>query len=128
MTNSIKPYEEANKAYCYGKQVKIMSNNIEGKVVVIRGASSGLGEATAWLLSTEGASVVLSARRVNRIHSLAGELADSVTGPDITENMRKVYEVAIPADSLARAVAFAMSQPQRVDVNEILFRPMLQEF
>ncbi len=51
----------------HGKQgVKIMSNNIEGKVVVITGASSGLGEATARLLSTQGASVVLGARRTGR--------------------------------------------------------------
>ena len=42
--------------------VKIMSKNIEGKVVVITGASSGLGEATARLLSAQGASVVLGAR------------------------------------------------------------------
>ncbi len=48
----------------------IMSNNIEGKVVVITGASSGLGEATARLLSGEGASVVLGARRVDRLHPL----------------------------------------------------------
>ena len=48
--------------------------NIKGKVVVITGASSGLGEATARLLSAEGASVVLGARRVNRIQSLADEL------------------------------------------------------
>jgi NADP-dependent 3-hydroxy acid dehydrogenase YdfG len=34
--------------------MKIMSNNIEGKVVVITGASSGLGEATARLLSAQG--------------------------------------------------------------------------
>ncbi len=54
-----------------------MSNNIEGKVVVITGASSGLGEATARLLSAEGASVVLGARRVDRIQSLADELTGS---------------------------------------------------
>src|SRR5277367_5596127 len=48
--------------------------NIKGKVVVITGASSGLGEATARLLSAEGASVVLGARRVDRIQSLADEL------------------------------------------------------
>ena len=43
-----------------------MSNNIEGKVVVITGASSGLGEATARLLSAEGASVMVgcTARRI----------------------------------------------------------------
>jgi NADP-dependent 3-hydroxy acid dehydrogenase YdfG len=34
-----------------------MSHNIEGKVVVITGASSGLGEATARLLSAQGASI-----------------------------------------------------------------------
>jgi NADP-dependent 3-hydroxy acid dehydrogenase YdfG len=33
----------------------------------------------------------------------------------------------IPAESFARAVAFAISQPPEVDVNEILFRPTRQE-
>ena len=47
-----------------------MSDNIEGKIVVITGASSGLGEATARFLSAQGASVVLGARRVDRIQSL----------------------------------------------------------
>src|SRR5512146_2873207 len=54
-----------------------MSNNIEGKVVVITSASSGLGEATARLLSAQGASVVLGARRVDRLQSLADELTGS---------------------------------------------------
>jgi len=247
-----------------------MSNNIKGKVVVITGASSGLGEATARLLSAEGATVVLGARRVERLKLLADELTanggkalavatdvthhdqvkklvdsavqkygrvdvminnaglmphsplerlkvddwdraidvnikgvlygiaaalpymkqqkaghiinvssvaghkvtpngavycatkhavrviseglrtevkpynirttiispgavatelpDSVTEPDIAERVHKFYkDVAIPADSFARAVAFAMSQPDDVDVNEILFRPTRQE-
>jgi len=51
-----------------------MINNIEGKVVVVTGASSGLGEATARHLSAQGATVVLGARRVERIQSLANEL------------------------------------------------------
>ena len=51
-----------------------MSNNIAGKVVVITGASSGLGEATARLLSAQSASVALGARRVDRLKSLADEL------------------------------------------------------
>jgi NADP-dependent 3-hydroxy acid dehydrogenase YdfG len=247
-----------------------MSNNIQGKVVVITGASSGLGKATARLLSAEGATVVLGARRIDRLKSLADELTarggkalavatdvthcdqvkrlvdaavqkfgridvminnaglmpqsplerlkvdewdrmidvnikgvlygiaaalpymkqqkaghiinvssvaghkvrpgtavyaatkhavralseglrqevkpynirttvispgavatelpNSVTDPDTAARIHQFYkEVAIPADSFARAVVFAMSQPDDVDINEILFRPTRQE-
>jgi NADP-dependent 3-hydroxy acid dehydrogenase YdfG len=54
-----------------------MTQGIAGKVVVITGASSGLGEATARMLAREGASVVLGARRVERIEALAKELTDA---------------------------------------------------
>ena len=60
--------------------------------------------------------------------AVATELPDSVTEPDIAEHMRKVYEHAISADSFASAVVFAMSQPEDVDINEILFRPTRQEY
>jgi len=247
-----------------------MSNNIAGKVVVITGASSGLGETTARLLSAQGASVVLGARRIERLQSLteelnqnggkalaiptdvtvpdqvkqlvdaavqtygridviinnaglmplsllerlkvddwnqmidvnikgvlygiaaalpymkkqksghvinvssvaghkvrpgnvvyaatknavrvlseglrqevkpynirttivspgavATELPDSVTEPDVAENIQNFYdEYAIPADSFARAVIFAMNQPDEVDINEVLYRPTAQK-
>jgi NADP-dependent 3-hydroxy acid dehydrogenase YdfG len=54
-----------------------MSHNVEDKVVVITGASSGLGEATAKVLSAQGATVVLGARRQDRIRALAKELTSS---------------------------------------------------
>jgi NADP-dependent 3-hydroxy acid dehydrogenase YdfG len=247
-----------------------MSNTIEGKVVVITGASSGLGEATARLLSARGARVVLGARRHDRIQALAGELTakggkaiavttdvthyeqvktlvdaavksygridvminnaglmpqspldrlkidewdrmidvnikgvlygiaaalpvmkaqkaghfinvssvaghkvraggavyaatkhavralseglrqevkpynirttvispgavatelpNTISEPDVAESFHKFYEdFAIPADSFARAVAYAIGEPEDVDINEILFRPTRQE-
>jgi NADP-dependent 3-hydroxy acid dehydrogenase YdfG len=59
--------------------------------------------------------------------ALATELAESVTEADIAENVRGAMEIALPADSFANMVVFAMSQPEDVDVNEILFRPTRQE-
>jgi NADP-dependent 3-hydroxy acid dehydrogenase YdfG len=57
------------------------------------------------------------------------ELPDTITDPDVAVSMRKFYDdIAIPADSFARAVVFAMSQPPDVDVNEIIYRPTRQEF
>lgn len=60
--------------------------------------------------------------------AVATDLPNSITDPDIAERMRKVYAIAVPADSFANMVVFAMSQPDDVDVNEILFRPTTQEY
>jgi NADP-dependent 3-hydroxy acid dehydrogenase YdfG len=61
--------------------------------------------------------------------AVASELANTVTDPAVAGRIHKMYEeIAIPPDSFARAVVFAMSQPEDVDVNEILFRPTRQEY
>lgn len=56
------------------------------------------------------------------------ELPDSITEPDVAAGFKQFYqEYAIPADSFARVVAFAISQPDEVDINEVLYRPTRQE-
>jgi NADP-dependent 3-hydroxy acid dehydrogenase YdfG len=67
-----------------------MNQHIQGKVIVITGASSGLGEATARLLAAEGARVVLGARRAGRLQALVAELAQQgheaiAVGTDVTD-------------------------------------------
>jgi NADP-dependent 3-hydroxy acid dehydrogenase YdfG len=57
------------------------------------------------------------------------ELPNTASEPDVSANLEKMYgELGIPPESFARAVVFAMSQPEDMDVNEILFRPTRQEF
>lgn len=59
--------------------------------------------------------------------AVRAELPDRITEPDISERVHKFYkDVTLPADSFAPAVAFAISQPEEVDVNEILFQPTRQ--
>ena len=60
--------------------------------------------------------------------AVATELPDTITDTDAAKKIHQFYETfAIPADSFARAVAFAIEQPEDVDINEILFRPTRQE-
>ena len=56
--------------------------DIKGKVIIVTGASSGIGEATARQFAREGAKVVLAARRVDRLQSLAQEIAVLGTGAE----------------------------------------------
>jgi short-subunit dehydrogenase len=56
--------------------------DIKGKVVIVTGASSGIGEATARQFAREGAKVVLAARRVDRLQSLAQEIIAMGTGAE----------------------------------------------
>jgi NADP-dependent 3-hydroxy acid dehydrogenase YdfG len=81
-----------------------MGNTFAGKVVVITGASSGLGEATARLLSAEGGSVVLGARRADRIRALADELTGRggkalAVATDVTarDQVKRLVDTAVQA-------------------------------
>lgn len=65
-----------------------MTQNIQDKVVVITGASSGLGAETARHLAAAGAKVVLGARRVDRLEALADEIGlsrDGVVETDVAD-------------------------------------------
>lgn len=72
--------------------------NVENKVVIITGASSGLGEATARVLSENGARVVLGARREDRLARLAGEIGENAAWrkADVTspEDMQALVRLA----------------------------------
>lgn len=77
------------------------SSGVEGKVVVITGASSGIGEATARHLASLGARVMLGARRQDRLEKLAAEIREAggsvhFSRLDVTdlEDMRRFVELA----------------------------------
>lgn len=85
-------------------------NGIEGKVIVITGASSGMGEAAARHLAAVGAHVVLGARRGERIEAIAAEIKDA--GGEA---------IAVPTDvtrcdDLVRLVGTAVETYGRIDV------------
>lgn len=84
--------------------------NIAGKVVIITGASSGIGESTARLLAGEGAKVVLAARRKDRLDSLVEDIraaGGSAIGfkTDVTER-----------DQVEKLVQDALNEHDRIDV------------
>ena len=81
--------------------------NIENKVVIITGASSGIGEETARVLAKNGAKVVLSARREDRLAALAKEI-----GPNAAYLKS---DVTNPED-MAALIALAKEKFGKVDV------------
>jgi NADP-dependent 3-hydroxy acid dehydrogenase YdfG len=60
--------------------------------------------------------------------AVATELISTITDSDIAAGMATTYEKAIPPSSFARVVEFAISQPDDVDINEVLFRPTTQAY
>jgi short-subunit dehydrogenase len=70
--------------------------DIDGKVVVITGASQGIGRATSRHLATRGALLVLAARTASELDALAGELPGSLPVPT---DVRKSADVAELVDA-----------------------------
>ncbi len=55
------------------------------------------------------------------------ELFDKIVDPASQKRIEGAHEIALPADSVARAIAYAMDEPDEVDINEIIIRPQAQE-
>ena len=87
-----------------------MTENIKNKVVIITGASSGLGEATALILAKYGAKVVLAARRKERLEKLASQII-SQGG----EALVVVADVAVQSD-VERIAEETLKRYGRIDV------------
>ncbi|MFA0016605.1 SDR family oxidoreductase [Vibrio lentus] len=79
-----------------------MNTNIENKVIVITGASSGLGEAMARKLASQGASVVLGARRVEKLNAIVADIKNEnghavALATDVTkaESVKALVDLAV---------------------------------
>jgi NADP-dependent 3-hydroxy acid dehydrogenase YdfG len=84
--------------------------NVENKVIVITGASSGIGEASAKLLAQNGAKVVLGGRRTDRLEKLVEEIHASGGAAEF-----KAVDVTDREDVKA-FIGFAKDKFDRVDV------------
>ena len=80
--------------------------NVEGKVIIITGASSGIGEETARVLAENGTKVVLSARREDRLQKLAAEIG---------ENAAYLKSDVVNPDDMSALVVLAKEKFGKVD-------------
>jgi NADP-dependent 3-hydroxy acid dehydrogenase YdfG len=88
----------------------VTADPIDGMVVAITGASSGIGEATARLLAARGAALALGARRTERLETIVDELRGA--GARV---LTRTTDVTRP-DDVERLVADAVDEFGRLDV------------
>jgi len=84
-----------------------MTNSLAGKVVIITGASSGIGAEAARALAKRGCKLTLAARSVDKLQALAAELS--------AESLVVRADMTVPAD-ISRMVDDAMERFGRIDV------------
>jgi NADP-dependent 3-hydroxy acid dehydrogenase YdfG len=81
---------------------------------------------------TEGLRIELKADNIRSTlispGVVATELPESSSEEATRRNLRELYKIAIPADAIARAVAYAIEQPSDVEIDEIVIRPTAQDF
>jgi NADP-dependent 3-hydroxy acid dehydrogenase YdfG len=58
--------------------------------------------------------------------AVESELAETISNPDVKKRIQDYRKMAIPAEAIASAMAYAIGQPGNVDVSEILIRPTAQ--
>jgi A-factor type gamma-butyrolactone 1'-reductase (1S-forming) len=96
-------------AYSNPPPLDFHANRLAGRVILVTGASSGIGEAATRLFALEGAKVVAAARRTDRTEALAAEMRE--TGLEASAVACDVLDEA----SVAAAVAFAVETYGRLD-------------
>lgn len=81
---------------------------------------------------TEGLRIELKADNIRTTMISPGvvatELPEGSSDEATRQYLRDFYKIAVPAESIARAIAYAIEQPEPVEIDEIVIRPTAQEF